>query len=163
MTSRRSQARRYAMLALYQWQMTGQGPSEIGRDFSDDSDWMTEVADSLMPSPREGPGGTAQGDYDRDLFGRLLGGVTQHVAELDALLQPLLDRGIAQVDPVERATLRLAAYELVYCPEVPYRVIINEAVDLAKSFGAEQGHRYVNGVLDRLARRVRTAELAGGA
>ena len=164
MTSRRSQARRYAMLALYQWQITGQSPREIGRHFLDDAAWMGEVSDALMsgaPSPSPSPG-TAQNAYDHDLFRQLLAGVPDHVRDLDALLQPLLDRGVEQVDPVERAILRLGAYELVHCPEIPYRVVINEAVDLAKDFGAEQGHRYINGVLDRLARHVRGAEIGGG-
>ena len=74
-----------------------------------------------------------------------------------------LDRPILRVDPVERAILRAGAYELLYCPQVPARAIINEAVDLAKLLGADQGHRYVNGVLDRLAKELRPDELAGRA
>jgi transcription antitermination protein NusB len=160
MASRRSQARRYALLALYQWQVTGQSPSEIGRHFLHDPIWMGEVADSLALAAEEGPcDDPEQRVYDHDLFGQLLSGVPGHVQELDALLQPLLDRRVEQVDPVERAVLRLGAYELVHCPEIPYRVVINEAVDLAKAFGAEQGHRYVNGVLDKIARQVRGGEM----
>jgi transcription antitermination protein NusB len=162
MVSRRSQARRYAMLALYQWQVTGQSPSEIGRDFLDDSIWMGEVADALTTAAALGDtDDPSQRAYDQDLFGQLLSGVPRQVEELDALLQPLLDRRVEQVDPVERAILRLGAYELAHCPEIPYRVIINEAIDLAKAFGAEQGHRYVNGVLDKVARQVRRIETAG--
>jgi N utilization substance protein B len=80
------------------------------------------------------------------------------LAELDDLLAPLLERPLAQVDPVERAVLRVGAFELAHRPEVPYRVVINEAVELAKRFGAEQGHRFVNSVLDRLARDLRAVE-----
>lgn len=163
MASRRSQARRYAMLALYQWQVSGQNPAEIGRHFFDDPIWMGEVADSLALAVEDGiPRDPAERVYDHDLFDQLLKGVPRQVKEIDALLQPLLDRRIDHVDPVERAILRLGVYELLYCPEMPFRVVINEAVDLAKGFGAEQGHRYVNGVLDKIARQVRQAEMAGG-
>ena len=89
--------------------------------------------------------------------------VPARVAEIDAALEPFLDRPLAQVDPVERAILRLGGYELIQHPDLAYRIVINEAVELAKVFGAEQGHRYVNGVLDKLARAVRSAEFAGPA
>jgi N utilization substance protein B len=162
MAGRRSQARRYAMLALYQWQVTGLSPSEIGRHFFDDPIWMGEVADSLAEAAEEGaPGDPEQRVYDHDLFDRLLKGIPGHIREIDAVLQPLLDRRVEQVDPVERSILRLATYELLHCPELPYRVVINEAVELAKAFGAEQGHRYVNGVLDKVAHQARRAELGG--
>jgi N utilization substance protein B len=162
MAGRRSQARRYAMLALYQWQVTGQSPSEIGSHFFSDPIWMGEVADSLVDTADDGvPGDPEQRVYDHDLFDQLLKGVPRHVQEIDALLQPLLDRRVEQVDPVERAILRLGVYELLHCPDLPYRVVINEAVELAKGFGAEQGHRYVNGVLDRIARQVRRVEMGG--
>ena len=78
--------------------------------------------------------------------------------EIDDLIAPLLDRPMTQVDPVERAILRVGAFELAHRPEVPYRVVINEGVELAKRFGAEQGHRFVNGVLDRLAHQLRAVE-----
>jgi N utilization substance protein B len=74
----------------------------------------------------------------------------------------MLDRAIESVDPVERAILRLGAYELSHKPEVPYRVVINEAVELAKVFGAEQGHKFVNGVLDQVAKKVRSIEVKAG-
>ena len=94
-------------------------------------------------------------------FQDLLRGVPTHLNELDAALSPCLDRALASVDPVERATLRLAAYELAHHPEIPYRVVINEAVELAKVFGAEEGHKYVNGVLDKLAKKLRAVEMKG--
>ena len=95
---------------------------------------------------------------DLEYFEDLVRGVEAHRAELDAGLKPFLDREIEQVDPIERATLRLGAYELKHRPDVPYRVVLNEAVELAKRFGAEHGHTYVNGVLDKLAREWRAAE-----
>jgi len=160
----RSQARRYAVLALYQWQMTGQDPAEIGRQFFDDPGWVGEVAGSLAGRGDENlPAGAPAVAYDRGLFELLLQGVPARLADLDARLQAALVRPLLRVDPVERAILRVGAYELLYCPQVPVRAIINEAVDLAKLLGAEQGHRFVNGVLDRLARAVRAAELAAGA
>ena len=164
MSGRRSQARRYAVLALYQWQLTGKSPVEIGRDFFDDPAWIGEVAESFADVGDDGvPGAAAQIAYDRELFAQILHGVPNHLKDLDAHLQPALDRPIERVDPVERAILRAGAYELLFCPEVPGPVVINEAVDLAKLLGAEQGHRYVNGVLDRLAHDIRRAEMGGGA
>ncbi|MEA3273695.1 MAG: transcription antitermination factor NusB [Pseudomonadota bacterium] len=163
MGGRRSLARRYAVLALYQWQLTGQSPAEIGRHFVEDPEWVAEVAASLANGADDavlvdGP----QPTYDRGLFEQLLNGVPKHLQDLDAQLQTALDRPIERVDPVERAILRLGAYELLHCLDLPYRVAINEAVDLAKLFGAEQGHRYVNGVLDRLARDTRRTETRAG-
>jgi len=159
MGGRRSQARRYAVLALYQWQLTGQDPVEIGRHFIDDPAWVEEVAASL-DDPEDAPSAGAEPGraYDPELFRQLLYGVPARRKALDARLQLALDRPIERVDPVECAILRAGAYELLYSPSVPYRVAINEAVDLAKLFGAEQGHRYVNGVLDRVARDMRGGE-----
>jgi N utilization substance protein B len=136
--SARHQARRAALQALYQWQVAKQELSEIEDQFLTEQD-MRRV--------------------DVSYFAELLHGVPAELARLDGALQPLLDRPVAEVDPVERAILRLGAYELACRPEVPYRVAINEAVDLAKTFGADQGHRYVNGVLDRLARSLRADEV----
>ncbi|MEY6431801.1 transcription antitermination factor NusB [Thioalkalicoccus limnaeus] len=157
MVSPRRLARRYAVLALYQWQVTGQGPSEIARHFADDPEWLTEVARSLRDDAdaEVESGSVARDRYDTALFERLIGGVPREQPTLDEELAKALDRPLSQVDPVERAILRLGAFELLFCPDVPYQVAINEAIDLAKLFGAEQGHRYVNGVLDRLARAAR--------
>ena len=102
---------------------------------------------------------------DLEYFHDLLHGVADQQESLDAMLAPALDRPIEQVDPVERALLRLAAYELRDRLEVPWRVVINEAVDLAHTFGAEQSHRYVNAVLDVVAHQTRpfeTGPRAGG-
>ncbi|MFP4243756.1 MAG: transcription antitermination factor NusB [Ectothiorhodospira sp.] len=133
-THARRHARRLAMQALYQWQLTGYGAKDILSQYSDDPE--TERA-------------------DWEYFRRLLLGVTGEVSRLDALIAPYLDRPMEQVDPVERAVLRLAAYELHHCPELPFKVVINEAVALAKKYGAEQGHRFVNGVIDKVAAGVR--------
>jgi len=87
-------------------------------------------------------------------------GVTTTVAVLDTRLQPLIDRPLAQLDPVERAVLWIGMFELLHRPDVPYRVVINESVELAKRFGATDGHKFVNAVLDRAARELRSAEQA---
>lgn len=133
----RRRARAAAVQALYQWHMTGQDAAEIEAQF---------LADRLVDEARP---------VDRGFFHDLLHGVVDRAERLDRRLEPLLDRPIARVDPVERAILRLGAFELVERAEIPTGVTINEAVELAKTFGGENGHRYVNGVLDRLARDVR--------
>ncbi|APZ44192.1 transcription antitermination factor NusB [Acidihalobacter ferrooxydans] len=138
----RHAARRVALQALYQWQMTGDSPKDILTQFREER-------------PLKGA--------DLDYFRELTLGVPERVAELDAAVEPFLDRALALVDPVERAVLRLATYELIERLDVPYRVVLNEAVDLAKVFGAEQGHRFVNGVLDKAVRRLREAEIAAAA
>lgn len=139
MSRERTMARRRAVQALYQWQQVGQDLAEIELQF------LTEQEMDRV---------------DVEYFKALLHAVPQHVEELDQLLQPLLDRNIEAVDSVERAILRLGAYELKHRLEIPYRVVINEAIELAKTFGAEQSHRYINGVLDKLAPVLRPAECA---
>ena len=139
MSRKRSRARHHAVQAVYQWQMTGQDVGDVVGQFLASQD-----------------GTKFEVEYFRDL----LRGVATNLNALDACLQPHVDRPIAQIDPVERAILRLGAYELAHHPDVPYRVVINEAVELAKVFGAEEGHKYVNGVLDKVARALRSAEVA---
>lgn len=136
----RSRARRRALQALYAWQLSGSHMNAVIEQFRHEQDM--EVA-------------------DLDYFEDLLHGVEQHVAELDTLLRPYLDREVAEVDPIERAALRLAAYELKHRLDVPYRVVINEAIEVTKRFGADHGHSYVNGVLDKLAGELRTPEKRG--
>jgi N utilization substance protein B len=135
----RSRARRRAAQALYAWEIGGNPMRKVIEDFRHEQDM--QIA-------------------DLEYFEDLLRGVEEHRVELDAGLAPFLDRDIQRVDPIERAVLRLAAYELKYRVDVPYRVVLNEAVEVAKRFGAEQGHTYVNGVLDKLAREWRQAEHA---
>lgn len=135
----RHRARRLAVQALYQWQMTGMTVPGIEQQFRADAE---------------------HADADLDFFAELLRGTTEHIDEIDALLGEVIDRPLAEVDHVERAILRLGAYELGHRIDVPYRVVINEAVELAKVFGAEHGHKYANSVLDKVARRLRAVEVA---
>ena len=137
----RSRARRRALQALYAWQMSGSKMPAVIDQFHHEQDM--EVA-------------------DLEYFEDLLHGVEKHVDELDEALKPYIDREVAQIDPIERAALRLAAYELKYRPDVPYRVVINEAIEVTKRFGADHGHSYVNGVLDKLAAQLRVVEKRGG-
>ena len=137
----RRQARRRALQALYQWELGGLPPAEIEQQFLAHQD-MDKV--------------------DLGYFARLLHGVAEHCEALDGRLLPHLSWKPEQLDPVEREILRLGAFELVYCLETPVRVVINESVELAKSFGAEQSHKFVNGVLDKLARIERAVELGAG-
>jgi N utilization substance protein B len=130
----RSRARRAALQALYQWQMTAEDLDTISAQFREDKSWRR---------------------VDEDMFASLLYGVPGNVEALDAHLEPLLDRTVAQLDPVERAILRMGAFELTHRDDIPWRVIINECVELAREFGAEKSHKYVNGILDNLARRTR--------
>jgi len=162
MSRRRSHARRYAVLALYQWQVTGLDPAEIGRHFFDDPTWMDVVADALGDFDNgQKPTGAADSVYDLALFQQLLHGVPEQLAALDVQLESVLDRPLRQVTPVDLAVLHMAVYELINSPEIHSRVILNEAVELAKEFGSsDDSHRYVNGVLDKIARKLRTSELA---
>jgi N utilization substance protein B len=138
MSRARSLARQRAMQALYQWQMTGQNPLDIERQFMEEQD-MKKV--------------------DTKYFQELLNTIPQQLDELDGYSAAVLDRGIEQVDPIERAILRIGVYELKHRIDIPYRVVINEAVELAKTFGAEQGHRYINGILDKIAQQLRAIEV----
>ena len=138
MSHARTMARRCAVQALYQWQVTGQNVDEIYQQFLVERN-MTKI--------------------DTEMFKELLTGVTKKLEQLDEKIQPHIDRDISEVDPVERAVLRMGAYELMYSLEIPYRVVINEALEAVKTFGAEQGHRYVNGVLDKLAQEIRELEV----
>ena len=130
----RRKARQMAMQALYQWELSSASLVGIEREFCEDND-MTKV--------------------DVDYFSELLHQVPVMKTELDDLLKPLLDREMGELTPVELTILRLSGYELLKRHDVPYRVIINEGVELAKTFGATDGHKYVNVILDRLAREVR--------
>jgi transcription antitermination protein NusB len=97
---------------------------------------------------------------DEEYFEQLLQGVIVHIPELDDRLAQFVDRGIPELSPIEHAILCIAAYELIYDPSIPYRVAINEGVELAKRFGGTDGHKYVNGVLDKLAAEARPAEFS---
>ena len=137
----RSRARRRALQAVYAWQLSGNPIARVIDEFRHEQDM--EIA-------------------DLDYFEDLVRGVERHCVELDAALVPHLDREIDRVDPIERAALRIGAYELRYRIDVPYRVVINEAVEVAKRFGTDYGHTFVNGVLDKIAIAWRSAEFNAG-
>ena len=154
--SPRSQARRYAALALYQWHLTRESPATIKQHMLNDPEWLDVLAGSLSDTESdadEPADARLRFKFNLDLFESLLRGVPAHVTEIDAELDRVLDRPISQVDPVELAILRIGAYEILYSADIPAGVAINEAVELTKLLGAHEGHRYVNGVLDKLARR----------
>ena len=138
----RKRARRLALQALYQWQLSGLDLNKIEQQFLQEQDIRRA---------------------DVGYFSELLHKVPACLDELDKELVPHLDRGIEEVDPIERALLRLGAYELKFKLEVPYKVVINEGVNLAKTFGSEDSHKFINGILDKVARQLRTVELKAGA
>lgn len=143
-------ARWRAVQALYQWDLGRQHINEITRQFRSkpaiDDDDLQELLDK-----------SAQADMA--YFETLLRGVLSCLNDLDGKLQPQIDRALESVDPIERAILRVGCYELAHRVDIPYRVVINEAVELTKEFGAEQGHKFVNGVLDKTAQQLRSAEV----
>ena len=126
------------MQALYQWELTGQVGAGIEDSFL--NDWGLE-------------------GVDQEYFKQLVQGILKYTAELDRVLEKCLDRDLASVDPIERAVLRIGTYELQFRPEIPVRVVLNEAIELARVFGAEEGYRFVNGVLDRCQKLCRGSEL----
>ena len=136
MKSARRQAREIALQALYAWQISGGDPMEEARGLE----------------------GFDKGD--RAFAETLVRGVRDRVAELQPLIVPHLDRDFTRLSPVERAILYIGAYELLAHPETPFKVVVNEAIELGKSFGAAEGHRFVNGVLERIAARLRPDEVA---
>jgi len=127
------------MQALYQWQMTANDLDDIEDQFFEEHAMQDDI---------------------RDYFSELLLGSTQNLGIIDEALEKHMSRSIESVDPVERAILRLATYEFIKRPDVPYRVVVNEAVVLAKKFCAEKSHTFVNAVLDKVARDTRSAETA---
>ncbi|HEU4485184.1 MAG TPA: transcription antitermination factor NusB [Povalibacter sp.] len=136
-TRARSVARKLAMQALYQWQLTGQSAADINLQFlnGDDIDGA-----------------------DREYFTELLKGCVADAQKINEAISPFIDRPLEQLDPVETAILMIGMFELENRIDVPYRVVINEGVDLCKRFGATEAHKYVNAVLDRAAREIRKAE-----
>ena len=127
--SERRKARHFAVQAIYQWQMTQANVADIEEQFK-------------LEQQMKG--------VDMDYFRELLFGVAGNVNKLDATFSPFLSRKLEELDLVDKAILRLATFELVYRKDVPYRVVINEGIELAKSFAAEDSHKFVNGVLDKV-------------
>ena len=126
------------MQALYQWELTGQVGAGIEDSFLNDWDLK---------------------GVDQEYFKHLVQGILKYTVELDRVLEKCLDRDLASVDPIERTVLRIGTYELQFCPEIPVRVVLNEAIELARVFGAEGGYRFVNGVLDRCQKLSRGSEV----
>jgi len=137
----RKRARRALVQAVYMWQMTGAPSVAVQKEFEE---------------------GEALKDADPEFFADALRRVVLQTSVLDEQVSPLLDRAFKDLDPIEMAILRLGADELLHRPDVPFRVVIDEYVELAKVFGAEESHKYINGVLDKLARSVRSLEIAAG-
>jgi N utilization substance protein B len=135
--SPRRKARELAVQAVYSWQLSQNNISDIEMNF------LTEN------SARR---------FDIDYFQQLFRGVSSKVSALDENIAPHVDRPLDDVDHVEKAILRGAVFELTDCQDVPYRVIINEAIELAKSFAADDSHKFVNGVLDKVVKLVRPNE-----
>lgn len=133
----RRRARSYALQALYQWHMARQAINEIEAQFHVDNDFSK---------------------VDTDYFKAILHGVPAKVTEIDAAFAPFLDRSVAELDPVELSILRLSTFEFLERLDVPYKVVINEGIELTKIFGATDGHKFVNGILDKLAPKLRMAE-----
>jgi len=133
----RRKSRELALKGLYRLFLNGGGVDEILHDLADDDDCA---------------------HADEGYFRALLRGVAEKVTQLDQQIAPLLDRQISELSPIEHAILCIAGYELIHDPSIPYRVAINEGVELAKRYGGTDGHKYVNGVLDRLAAEARPGE-----
>lgn len=138
LAAERRKARHYGMQALYQWHMAGASLAVIEAEFRDEYDFS---------------------HVDLEYFQALLHGIPASVDELEAILEPLLDRKLDELDPIERTLLRMGVFELKERIDVPFKVVINEAVALTKKFGATDGHKYINGVLDKAARQLRKAEI----
>lgn len=138
MKSARRKAREFAVQGLYQWQLVQDTPPRIEQNLA------------------ETPGFTK---CDISLFRTTMYGAVKHADTLRSALQPYLDRGWDEVSPVERGVLLVAAFELVHMPETPYPVIINEAIELSKTFGGNEGHKFINGVLDKFVEQARSVEV----
>ncbi|MGZ5007904.1 MAG: transcription antitermination factor NusB [Methylobacter sp.] len=138
MSQARTNARKAAVQALYQWQMAGQNLSEIERQFQEEERLK---------------------DAQKSYFVELFYGVPKNLDAIDQALSEFVDRPVDTIDPVERAILRIGAYELLHRLDMPYRVVLNESINLAKYFGADGSHKYVNGILDKLAQQKRAVEI----
>ena len=134
-------ARKLALQALYQWHMSGAELTEIEAQFRVAND-MNKV--------------------DAEYFCRLLYQIPAQLNRIEDAFIPFLDRPIHSLNPIEWTVLRISAFELLHCPDIPYRVVLDESVSLAKAFGSQDGHRYLNGVLNNLAQQARATEISLG-
>ena len=139
---KRHKARCFALQALYQWQLTGNDIDEIVLRF------VGEMNEKKT---------------DVHYFRQLTHEIVQQIPSLDAEFSPYLDRSLEELGPIELAILRLSTYEMLHCPELPYKVVLNEAIELAKTFAAEDAHKYINAVLDKVAAKQRHLEVNAGA
>ena len=139
LAAQRRKARHFGLQALYQWTLSDASLVDIDAEFRVDNDFR---------------------HTDGEYFQALLRGVMEDVESLEALFSPLLDRALDDLDPIERNLLRMGTFELKERIDVPYKVVINEAVSLAKKFGATESHRYISGILDKVASELRTVERA---
>lgn len=137
----RHHAREYAVQAMYQWQLSGAPIADIEAQFL--SEHITE-------------------ELDLEYFQELIRHIPKETEELNQHMHPFLKRSFKDLDPVELAILHIGIYELSKRPDIPYRVIINEALELTKKFGSIEGYKFVNGVLDQVARTLRVHEIAAG-
>lgn len=135
--SARRKAREYSVQAIYQWQMSGSSLNDI------EAQYLTTMNARKV---------------DTEYFQELFNGVLTNLDDMDRALEPALERDLDDIDPVERAIIRLAAYELIHRIDIPKKVVINEAIELAKTFGATDGHKFVNGVLDKISKTLRPHE-----
>lgn len=135
--SARRKAREYSVQAIYQWQMSGSLLNDI------EAQYLTTMNARKV---------------DTEYFQELFNGVLTNLDDMDRALEPALERDLDDIDPVERAIIRLAAYELIHRIDIPKKVVINEAIELAKTFGATDGHKFVNGVLDKISKTLRPHE-----
>ena len=138
MSQARTNARKAAVQALYQWQMTGQSLIDIERQFLEEERLK---------------------DAQKSYFTELFHGVPKNLEAIDLVLSEFVDRPVDMIDPVERAILRMGVYELLHRLDMPYRVVLNEGINLAKYFGADGSHKYVNGILDKVAQQKRAVEI----
>jgi N utilization substance protein B len=136
--SSRRRSRELALQGIYQWLLTNDNPEQIEKQIRAEK---------------------KTGRYDVEFFSKLLRGVLAQHAELETTVSAHLDRTVDELSPVEFSVLLIGAYELMHHPEIPYRVVINEAVELARTFGGTDGHKFVNGVLDKVAAQIRAVEV----
>lgn len=134
----RHNARRYALQAMYQWHIAGESMDKIEAEF------LQYHIDKKI---------------DLVYFKEVIHGVIKHQTEIDAEMRPFLKRSFKEIDPIELSVIRIAIYELLKRPDIPYRVIINEALELTKKFGSVEGYKFVNGILDRVAKKIRVIEI----
>ena len=134
----RGRSRRFAMQAIYQWQMTGDSITDIKQQFFDENNFA---------------------NIDAEYFSELVSGVASSISDTDPLLEKNMSRVVDSVDPVERSILRIAVYEFLNRFDVPYRVVLNEAISITKEYCAENSHTFVNAVLDKVAKEIRHVEV----